>query len=179
MGMAARGHEVLEQAKARLIQAKTAGQLRQAQAVALPLSRSLPLAQTAALLGISASWTCKLRTRFARGEIMGPKANREHRPRQNMNPEEEAAFLAPFIEKARSGSMLVAGEIKRAPDAGLGRKTALASTCNLPHRHGWRKPAPDKRHAGAGVAAQDGRGKNFPKSLAKSAGRGQAKARSG
>src|SRR3989338_5439782 len=98
-----RGHEVLEQAKAQLIQAKTVEQLRQAQAVVLPLSCGLSLEQTAALLGISVSWTCKLRTRFARGEIMEPKANREHRPRQNMNPEEEAAFLAPFIEKAKSG----------------------------------------------------------------------------
>lgn len=36
MGMAARGHEVLEQAKAQLIQAKTVEQLRQAQAVYSP-----------------------------------------------------------------------------------------------------------------------------------------------
>ena len=28
----------------------------------------------------------------------------------------------------------------------LGRTTALASTYNLLHRHGWRKLAPDKRH---------------------------------
>ena len=131
MGMAARGHEVLEQAKAQLIQAKTVEQLRQAQAVVLPLSCGLSLEQTAALLGISVSWTCKLRTRFARGEIMEPKANREHRPRQNMNPEEEAAFLAPFIEKAKSGGMLVVVEIKRALDARLGRKTALASSCRM------------------------------------------------
>ena len=106
-------------------------------------------------------------------------ANREHRPRQNMNPEEEAAFLAPFIEKAKSGGMLVVVEIKRALDARLGRKTALASTYNLLHRHGWRKLAPDKRHPKADVAAQDDWKKNSTKSLAKSTVHGQAKARSG
>lgn len=179
MGMAARGHEVLEQAKAQLIQAKTVEQLRQAQAVILPLSCGLSLEQTAALLGISVSWACKLRTRFARGEIIEPKANRAHRPRQNMNPQEEAAFLAPFIDKAQSGGMLVVGEIKRALDARLGRQTALASTYNLLHRHGWRKLVPDKRHPKADVAAQDDWKKNSPKSLAKSSGRGRAKARSG
>ncbi len=179
MGMAARGHEMLEQAKAQLVRAKTVEQLRQAQAVVLPLSCGLSLEQTAALLGISVSWTCKLRTRFARGEIIESKADREHRPRQNMNPGEEAAFLAPFIEKARSGGMLVVSEIKRALDARLGRKTALASTYNLLHRHGWRKLAPDKRHPKADVAAQDDWEKNSPKSLAKSTGHGRAKARSG
>lgn len=179
MGMSARGHEVLEQAKAQLIQAKTVEQLRQAQAVVLPLSCGLSLEQTAALLGISVSWTCKLRTRFARGEIMGSKAHRTHRPRQNMNPQEETAFLAPFIEKAKSGGMLVVGEIKQALDARLGRRTALASTYNLLHRHNWRKLAPDTRHPKADVAAQDDWKKNSPKSLAKSTGRGQEKARSG
>ena len=179
MGMAARGHEVLEQAQAQLIQAKTVEQLRQAQAVVLPLSCGLSLEQTAALLGVSVSWTCKLRTRFARGEIIESKADRAHRPRQNKNPAEEAAFLAPFIEQARSGGILVVGEIKRALDARLGRKTALASTYNLLHRHGWRKLAPDKRHPKADVAAQDDWKKNSPKSLAKSTGHGRAKARSG
>ncbi len=179
MGMMARGHEVLEQAKAQLVQAKTVEQLRQAQAVVLPLSCGLSLEQTAALLGISASWACKLRTRFARGEIIEPKANREHRPRQNMKPEEEAAFLAPFIEQARSGGMLVVGEIKRALDARLGRKTARASTYNLLHRHGWRKLAPDKRHPKADVVAQDDWKKNSPKSLAKSTGHGRSRGRSG
>lgn len=179
MGMMARGHEVLEQAKAQLVQAKTVEQLRQAQAVVLPLSCGLSLEQTAALLGISASWACKLRTRFARGEIIEPKTNREHRPRQNMKPEEEAAFLAPFIEQARSGGMLVVGEIKRALDARLGRTTALASTYNLLHRHGWRKLAPDKRHPKADEATQDDWKKNSPKSLAKSTGHGRGRGRSG
>lgn len=61
MSMTARGHEVLEQAEAQLVQAKTVEQLRQAQAVILPLSYGLSLEQTAGILGISVSWTCKSR----------------------------------------------------------------------------------------------------------------------
>jgi DNA-directed RNA polymerase specialized sigma subunit len=83
MGMTARGHEVLEQARTQLIQAKSVEQLRQAQAVILPLSYGLSLEQTADVLGISASWTCKLRTRFARGEVIEPDSKCGHRPRQN------------------------------------------------------------------------------------------------
>jgi transposase len=179
MSMTARGHEALEQAKAQLIQAKTVEQLRQAQAVVLPLSYGLSLEQTADILGISVSWTCKLRTRFARGEVANPGATREHRPRQNMSVEEEAEFLAPFFEKASAGGILVVGEIKRALDARLGRKTALASAYNLLHRHGWRKLAPDKRHPKADVLAQEEWKKNSKTPSRKSPGTGRAKSRSG
>lgn len=179
MGMTARGHEALEQAKAQLTQAKTVEQLRQAQAVILPLSYGLSLEQTAVILGISVSWVCKLRTRFARGEVANHGAKREHRPRQNMRPEEEAEFLAPFLEKASVGGILVVGEVKRALDARLGRKTALASTYNLLHRHGWRKLAPDKRHPKADVPAQEEWKKNSKTSSRKSPVTGRAKGRSG
>jgi transposase len=63
-------------------------------------------------------------------------------------------FLASFFDKAASGGILVVGEIKKALDERLGRKTALASVYNLLHRHGWRKLAPDKRHPKADAVAQ-------------------------
>ena len=59
---------------------------------------------------------------------------------------EEREFLAPFLEQAATGSVLVVGQIKAALDQRLGREVALASAYNLLHRHGWRKLAPDNRH---------------------------------
>lgn len=76
------------------------------------------------------------------------------RRRENMDKGEEAAFLAPFYDKAAQGGILVAGEIKRALDDHLGRKVPLSSVYNLLHRHNWRKLAPDKRHPKADAAAQ-------------------------
>ena len=178
MGMTARGHEVLELAKAQLTQAKTIEQLRQAQAVIFPLSYGMSLEQTADMLGISVSWACKLRTRFTRGEAPSANASRRHRPRQNMSREEEAGFLAPFFEKAAAGGVLVVGEIKRALDKRLGRQVALASAYNLLHRHGWRKLAPDKRHPKANVATQEGWKKNSPAHSKKSTGAGKRRGRS-
>ena len=160
MGMRARGHEVLEQARIQLNQAKSVEQLRQAQAVILPLSYGLSLEQTADVLGISVSWTCKLRTRFARGEVIEPGSKCGHRPRQNLAPEDEEEFLAPFLEEAKSGGVLVVNGIKQALDKRLGREAALSSVYNLLHRHGWRKLAPDKRHPKADVAAQEAFKKN-------------------
>lgn len=178
MGMTARGHEVLEQARAQLIEAKTVEQLRQAQAVILPLSYGLSLEQTADALGISVSWTCKLRTRFARGDVVDPKAKCGHRPRQNMSREEEAAFLAPFLEEAKTGGVLMVNGIKRALDRRLGREVALSSVYHLLHRHGWRKLAPDKRHPQADVPTQEAWKKNSKLPSRKSTGSGERKDRS-
>ncbi|WP_177198170.1 helix-turn-helix domain-containing protein [Nitrosomonas communis] len=50
---------------------------------------------------------------------------------------------------------MIVSEIKQALDARLKRKTSLAATYNLLHRHGWRKLAPDKRHPKADALAQD------------------------
>ena len=53
MGRTASGREVLEQAKACLAQARTVEELRQAQAVVLPLEFGLTLLQTAQAIGES------------------------------------------------------------------------------------------------------------------------------
>ena len=181
MARQASGIEVVQHARARVMTAKTADQLRQAQAVLLPLEFGLSLEQTAEAIGVSVGWTCQLRRRFIR---QGGKedANRAHpggRRRENMTPHEEAAFLAPFFDKARGGGILVVGEIKRALDERLGRQVALASAYNLLHRHGWRKLAPDTRHPQADVAAQEDWKKNSMTSSAQSTKRGRAKGRSG
>jgi len=179
MGMTAKGHEVLEHAKRQLIEAKTIGELRQAQAVILPLLYDLTLAQTAEAIGMSVGWTCKLRTRFIRGEKVDPNAKAGHRPRQNMSVAEESAFLAPFFAEAKTGGVLVVSGIKRALDKRLGRCVALSSVYNLLHRHDWRKLAPDKRHPKANVEAQDDWKKNFPGESKKSTGNGKRQGRSG
>lgn len=112
--------------------------------------------QVAAALGISKGWACQLRTRFiqAGGLPAETKPKRGGRRRENMSKEEEAAFLAPFFDKAACGDILIVSEIKRALDKRMDRETALASTYNLLHRHNWRKLAPDKRHPKTDVEAQ-------------------------
>ena len=181
MARRASGEEWLNEAKACLAKAKTVEELRQAQAVVLPLEFGLSLQQTAQAIGVSVGWACQLRRRFVReGGASGPSRTRPGgRRRENMSREEEALFLAPFFEKAKVGGILIVGEIKQALDARLGRKVALASAYNLLHRHGWRKLAPDKRHPQADVATQETWKKNSPTSFRKSTGSGKAKGRSG
>ncbi len=180
MGRKASGGAFLERAKVCLAKARTIDELRQAQAVVLPLEFGLSLEKTAQAIGVSVGWACQLRTRFVRsgGEPESGHARKGGRRRENMTYDEEAAFLAPFFEKAKVGGILIVSEIKQALDARLGRTVALASAYNLLHRHGWRKLAPDKRHPKADVAAQEDWKKNSPMSSKKSTANGPKKDRS-
>lgn len=156
MARPASGKEVLTKAQEVVTKARTVEELRQAQAVILPLEFGFSMEQVAAVTGISKGWACQLRTRFIRSGGTVPSAERKRggRRRENMSKEEESVFLAPFLDKAAQGGILVVGEIKRALDAHLGRKVPLSSVYNLLHRHNWRKLAPDKRHPQADVEAQ-------------------------
>ena len=76
------------------------------------------------------------------------------RHRQNLSLEEEAQFLKPFFDRAKTGSILVASEIKQAYEAVLGRKAAESTIYRLLERHNWRKIAPRPKHPKADPAAQ-------------------------
>ena len=164
MSRPVRGAENLERAREALAQAQTVEQLRQAQAVVLPLDYGLSLEQTAQAIGRSVGWTSRLRNRFLAGEVAGDgkRQTRGGRRRQNMTPEQEREALAPFLERARTGGILVVGQVKAELEATLGRPMALSSVYNLLHRHGWRKLAPDKRHPQSDPQAQEEWKKNSP-----------------
>lgn len=160
MARPARGAELLEKAKEALKKARTVEELRQAQAVLLPLVFDFSMAQVASVIGVSRGWACQLRTRFIRsGGLPDRRCQRGGRRRENMSKEEEAAFLTPFFDKeARCGTLAVS-EVKEALDIRLGRKTALATVYNLLHRHNWRKQVVGKHPLPSEVGSQSAREK--------------------
>ena len=182
MGRVASGREVLGVAKDFLKKASTIEEFRQAQAVILPLEYDFSMNQVAEIIGVSPGWACQLLMQFIRSG--GIKTQAKNRPggrrRENMTIEQEQEFLAPFFEKASADGILVVGEIKKELDKRLGRKTALASTYNLLHRHNWRKLAPDKRHPKSDVKVQEEwKKKHSRKKLNRSTGNGKKPDNSG
>lgn len=180
MARIAKGREVIAQARQAIVTAKTVEQLRQAQAVVLPLDPGLSLEATAQSIGVSVGWASRLRNAFIRGEVVGAgdtpaRGGRHH---AHFTPEQEAEALKPFLERAASGGILVVPEIKPALEAALGRAMALSTVYNLLHRHGWRKLAPDKRHPQSDEQAQQDWKKNSPKKSAPSAQRNSRERRS-
>ena len=124
-----KGQDVLKQDRDALASAGTVQDLRAAQSVVLPLEFGLSIAQTAQVIGVSKRWACTLRSRFAR-IARGDEAARQKRggrKRENMKPGEEEEFLAPFLESAKAGGVLVVRSIHLALEARLGRKVALSS----------------------------------------------------
>ena len=89
--------EILIRAREAIASAQTVEQLRQAQAVVLPLEYAMSLTDTAQVIGVSQGWVCQLRRRFMRGQIAGaPDAPTPGgRKRQNMS----ASFWLPFLSK--------------------------------------------------------------------------------
>jgi len=180
MSRTVRGQEVLDDALIAIAAAKTIEQLRQAQAVAMPLQYDMSLAQTAQAIGISPGWVCRLRNHFIRGEIVddGGKPARGGRRNENFTYEQEAELLKPFLKEASIGGILVVGEIKPKLEAVLGREMGLSTLYKLLHRHNWRKLAPDKQHPQSDPAAQEAFKKNSPKRSRKSAKTGRRATRS-
>lgn len=169
MARVASGSGMVEQARKAIATASSVEQLRQAQAVVFPLDHGMSLADTARMIGLSVGWTCRLRKAFIGGEAVGDGSTpaRGGRRRENFTLEREEEVLQPFLDRARSGGVLVVPELKPLLEAELGREMALSSVYNLLHRHGWRKLAPDKHHPQHNVQAQQDWKKN---SLKKSPG---------
>jgi transposase len=164
MARPACGHEFVEAAITQAAQAKTISELRMAQALLLPLTCGLSLDDTSVALGLSKSWTLRLRKRFGRiqrGQEQ-PKTKKGLRNRARMTLEEEAAILAPYLEQAKQGGVIVVPPLKAKLETAVGRSLALSTVYAMLHRHGWRKLAPDKQHPQSDPVAQEAWKKNSP-----------------
>jgi transposase len=172
-----RGGKLLEMAQGLLAKASGADEVRTLQAVVFPLAFGMSIGETARAVGRSVRWTTGARNKFIRAKGMPEKARPKMRCRAHMAEAEEAAFLAPFMETARRGGMLVVGAVHAALEARPGRRVARATACSILHRHGWRKLAPDRRHVSADPKAQDDWGKNSGAGSGGSKGHGKGRAK--
>jgi hypothetical protein len=149
MARRATGQEHVEAARALLRNAKTADELRTAQAVLLPLELGLSLEQTAAAIGRSRTATCLIRTRYcAVASGKRPPARSKHALRNHAKASlaQEAKVLDEVLSEAGEGGVLVIPRLKPLIESRLGKPLALSSVYRLLARHGWRKLAPDTQH---------------------------------
>lgn len=138
---------------------------RQAMAVLLPAELGASLEQTAAVLGVGRATVHRLQTRFGsrRGRPARGRKSWGGRRRALMTGEEEQAFLAPWVEQAKTGGVLVLSPIRAALAQQLGRPVAASVVYRFLARHGWRKVAPDTRHPKSDPQVQEDWKKNSRK----------------
>lgn len=144
---------------------RDARELRRAQSVLLPAHHGLGLEETGRMIGRSRASVARMRAEFGQyfEEPDRPRPQWGGRRRQNMSPEEEAAFLAPFLAQAQRGRILVVAPIKMTYEQALGRKVPDSTVYRLLARHGWRKIAPRPRHPKGNPEQQEAWKKNSPK----------------
>lgn len=171
MARRASGADQVASARELLRTAKTADELRTAQAVLLPLELGLSLELTAKAIGRSVGATCNLRTRYckvARHEREAPRPKRALRNRANATLEREAQILDEVLEGAMRGGAVVVPPLKDKVAERLGKPVALSTIYRMLARNGWRKLAPDTAHPQGNPAAREEWKKNFRGSWTKS-----------
>lgn len=165
MARLAGGIEHIEAARRLLKSAKSADELRLAQAVLLPLELGMRLETVAACIGRSVGATCLMRTRFAKvasGLVKPPRSKTQLRNRAHVTLEVEAAALDKIMDGAQHGAVVVIPRLKAALEKELGKSVAVSSMYRMLHRHGWRKLAPDTAHPQGDAQAREEWKKNSP-----------------
>lgn len=165
MARTAGGEGQLEWARGLLAQAKTANELRQAQAILLPLELGLNLEQTALAIGRSVSATCKLRNRPRReatGELVPKQRKAALRNRAAASLARESVILEGLLQDAAQGGVVVIPRLLPAYEKALGKPVALSTLYRALARHGFRKLAPDTAHPQGDPQAREDWKKNSP-----------------
>jgi transposase len=139
--------------------------LRQCQAVLLPALFGATLEQTAHVLGVGRATVARLQAAFRKhGSALPPAARNWGGRRQSLlTPEEERAFLKPWLARAATGNLVVVSPIRAALAQRLSQPVKPSVVYRLLARHGWRKVAPDTRHPKSKPEVQAAWKKNSPK----------------
>jgi transposase len=139
--------------------------LRQCQAVLLPALFGATLEQTATVLGVGRATVARLQATFRKQKSSSPNPARNWGGRRQslLTPQEESAFLKPWLERAAAGHLVVVSPIRAALAQRLGQPVKPSVVYRLLARHGWRKVAPDTRHPKSKPEVQQEWKKNFRK----------------
>lgn len=104
------------------------------------------LKEIAEITGYNCSYVSKVISQYMQGGISAIAENHYRGNRRNMSFEEEAAILAPFMERAERGEMVDIKEIAAAYQEAIPHKVSDTQIYYVLHRHGWRKIMPRSRH---------------------------------
>jgi transposase len=96
--------------------------------------------------------------RFGPQAVEAPRSSK--RRRCYLSKEEEVIFLSPFLEKAGSGAIATAAEIRCALEELLGHNIHHSTVYRLLERNGWRKVVPRPFHVESKQQVQEDFKKN-------------------
>jgi transposase len=153
-----------ERLAAMLKEAKSRADYQRIQCVWLRAALGLGAAQIAVALGWQVGSVRQVHSDYLRqGEAVlwgKPSGGRHH---QNLTREQEQELLAPFLELAASGGVLVVAPVQAAYEAAVGRPVHHSVVYRALHRQGWRKVVPRPKHPKANEEAAEAFKKTYQK----------------
>ena len=135
---------------------KNANDYRRIQCVHLGiLHPDMPAKKIAEITLYSENHVKSIHATYRKSGLEGLIDLRGGRYRQYLSVDEETKFLEPFEEKGKTGTLVVANEVKKAYEAKVGRSVAESTIYRLLDRHDFRKIVPYKRHKKDDITAQE------------------------
>ena len=145
---------------------KTKAVYQRFQCVWLRATLYLSAPQIAQALGWQPQSVRQLQSDYAReGEAVlwgKPHGGRRH---AHFTAEQEKALLAPFLEQAQAGGVLVIAPVQAAYEKALGRPVHPSVVYRALHRPGWRKIVPRPRHPKASEETREAFKKSYRRSF--------------
>jgi transposase len=158
--------EATERLASLLPQIKTKAAYQRFQCVWLRAALGLSAPQIAQALGWQPQSVRQLHSDYARdGEAVlwgKPTGGRRH---AHFTAEQEKALLAPFLEQAQAGGVLVVAPVQAAYEKALGRSVHPSVVYRALHRQGWRKVVPRPKHPKSNEEAREAFKKGYRKSF--------------
>ena len=154
--------------RARMKQAKTKSECQRVLCLFLRAKTDLNPEQIAEMLGWHPGTVRRIQSEFIRkGDGIFSVSSRGGRHNQHLTIEEEDRFLAPFIDAARAGGVIVATDIKKKYEKVIGRKVPKSTIYRLLDRHDWRQIVPLPKHPKTDAVVQETFKKTLPEGLSK------------
>jgi hypothetical protein len=145
---------------------KTKAVYQRFQCVWLPARLHWSAVQIAQALGWQPPSVRQVQSDYARdGESVlwgKPHGGRRH---AHFTVEPEKALLAPFLEQAQAGGVLVVAPVQASYEKALGRSVHASVVYRALHRPGWRKVVPRPRHPKTSEATQEAFQKSYRRSF--------------
>jgi transposase len=145
-----------EEQLAQLLQkTKDVKEFKRIQTVYLRAKFGYSSSRIATITGYHQTTVKKLQSQYlSEGQRALLRKNKGGRFKENLSVDQEAQFLAPYLEKAASGEILEVSEIFRDYEEKLGRSAGKSTLYAMLNRHGWRKVVPRPKHPKGDPQAQ-------------------------
>jgi transposase len=138
-----------------LDKARSEAQRQRIQAVLIRAVSDSPPGEIAKITGLTVHTVRTLHSRYLTGgvaSLTGP--GRGGARRRGLSPSEEQQLLSEFLERARTGGIVVVQSIQEEYEKRIGRPVNRSTVYRLLARHEWRKITPRSRHPKQNLAAQ-------------------------